>query len=169
MGSTSDAEALRMAARVLAEASAFDSTIPAASEIVTRGWAAMIGRSGLTADELSEGVLRVYSRDEEPPRNKVGAIMAEARKSRRERNETHRREIERAERAALPQRALEGSEGGGWTGSPVEGAYEAHGALGVRCGACGAREGAWCEDSGRTRRMPHLQRLALGYRGSSVN
>lgn len=158
-----------MAARILAEASAFDSTIPAASEIMTRGWAAMIERSGLTAEELSEGVLRVYSRDEEPPRNKIGAIMAEARRYRRGRNEANRREVEQAARAELPPGLSEGA-GGRWTdGEPVRGAYEAHGALGERCGTCSAAPGEWCEDGGSLRRMPHLQRLALGYRTSSVN
>lgn len=147
---------LHAASVVLARASAFDPTVPAASKVVTQSWADMIARSGLTLAELEEGVIRVYAEDRDPPRNKLARIMAEARASRRDSRRAVRELEEAREQAALPA-------AGSWAGEPVEGAYLAHGAIERVCPVCGAPAGDVCVNSTggveEVRRMPHFSRI----------
>ena len=118
------------------------------SKISLMTWAELISESRLGLPDLEDGLKRVYGRGGEVPKNKLGAIIGEARRGRRDRS------LRLPQAPALPA-------GNSWDPTiPDKDSYRVHGAIERRCPQCDAGSGEWCVDSGVPRRRPHWARLS---------
>ncbi len=134
------------AAKLLLLISTFDQTAPRESSTLVQTWGEMIAAAGFTWDELKAGAMRLYSRGGEPPKNKLGAVLAECRSIRRD-EEARRPQLVR------PVPKMVG-------GEPYQPSYIY--AVKVPCRVCGAEVDEFCHEGGLVRRHPHMSRLLEG-------
>lgn len=139
-------EHVQTATELIGRLAAYDSTAPAPSKIVLTEWASAIARGDYAREELIEALQRRFMRDGEPPRMKLAAIFAEAKRMRLDK--PVRGEIAAPQPARLLGDDLHAD------------AYRF--AIKVHCTTCGAPATAPCTEHGETRRIPHMKRMALG-------
>lgn len=142
-----------IAGDILARISTFDSTAPAPSDAVLFQWAEMISHAKLAHEHLAQGVVRVYAGGGEPPKNKIGAVIAEAREARK-----------LAHAGSAVAELTAGESQGGSHGYVLEAAYRVDDAGHMDCPTCKARPGEVCEDGEQIKKIPHTSRLAVAYR-----
>lgn len=153
-------QAFALAGQLMPVVSALDPTVPVESEILLESFAEAIVDTNFTHDELKRAAMRVYTTSEDLPRNKIGAILAEARKVRKDDRRQRREAWEARQERALPAASR--------FGDPDPGVYEfRHAAPGqysvspleLPCGVCGADSGEQCVDGGRALKRPHFSRI----------
>lgn len=143
-----------VAGDILARISSYDSTAPVPTTDVIRDWAEMIRAAGIEHQWLVDGVAAVYLGCEEPPKSKLGAVIAAA-KAARARHHQGR---------ALQAAAAPTFDETGPRRAPVVAAYEVDDAASLTCPTCGAGPGEFCGPPDMPKIIPHQARLGLAYR-----
>ena len=135
---------------VLIRISTLDQTAPQATDELLDQWSEIIQDSGLKHRHLVEGVKRVYADGGEPPRNKLGAVLVQAKAARRD---------EGAGSVVAALAAPGHGEAHGIHAPAIPGAYAVNGAINIACPQCAAEGGDACFDEGGELCIPHLGRL----------
>lgn len=148
------------AAKLLAMIQTYDQTLSAATPQVIASWAAMLHATGVEFRWLEAGVVELYARGGEPPRNKLGEVIRVAQTLRaKEREALANARVIEAARARVPRETLPPGV------QHTQGVYYRPESLAVACPDCGAAVGVQCVDSeGVSRRVAHGGRARLGAR-----
>lgn len=139
---------------LLIRLSQVDSTAPNPTQELIAAWSDMISRSGLEKRWLIDGLMRAYSAGGDPPKNKIGAIIAEAREARKIAGQG----------TALKEIGAGQGHPHGLHAPPIDAAYEVDGAIGLECPKCKAGPGEVCEDGDKVCCIPHTPRLVRAFR-----